>query len=312
MPMTLLQSQAIDKLVIELVDWLPGSTAWNSFTFADAAQMNQVGDYWPGGSKKRALTELLQRTYEHRRDRFCPLVLTIVQRGMSNRQQHGSPVRRSEIEHLNAVVEQLSFKIPELWDRSFLESLPADPPRGEPIETQVPDSPKRPEPRHEMPALYDRFIALNREPDRSKAGREFESLLGDLFSTWGLAPSRNFRVTGEEIDDSFVLDGATYLVEAKWIAGKTEAQTLYGFRQKVVSKSAYTRGLFLAVDGFTPGAVTALGSGQEHRILLLDGSHLVRVLTGAVALPELIKLAARHLEQFGEPLLPVARLGELG
>ena len=312
MPMTLLQSQAIDKLVIELVDWLPGSTAWNSFTFADAAQMNQVGDYWPGGSKKRALTELLQRTYEHRRDRFCPLVLTIVQRGMSNRQQHGSPVMRSEIARLNAVVEQLSFKIPELWDRSFLESLPADPPRGEPIETQVPDSSKRPEPRHEMPALYDRFIALNREPDRSKAGREFESLLGDLFSTWGLAPSRNFRVTGEEIDDSFVLDGATYLVEAKWIAGKTEAQTLYGFRQKVVSKSAYTRGLFLAVDGFTPGAVTALGSGQEHRILLLDGSHLVRVLTGAVALPELIKLAARHLEQFGEPLLPVARLGELG
>ena len=138
MPLTLLQSQAIDKLVIELVDWLPGSSPWGSFTFADAAQMNQVGGYWPEGSKKRALTELLQRTYEHRRDRFCPLLVTIVQRGMSNRQQHGSPVTRSEIEHINGVVEQLSFKIPELWNRSFLASLLADPPRVEPT-----DSPRR-------------------------------------------------------------------------------------------------------------------------------------------------------------------------
>ncbi len=119
MPLTLLQSQAIDKLVIELVDWLPGSSPWGSFTFADAAQTNQVGGYWPGGSKKRALTELLQRTYEHRRDRFCPLLVTIVQKGMSNRQQHGSPVTRSEMEHINGVVEQLSFKIPSCGiDRS--------------------------------------------------------------------------------------------------------------------------------------------------------------------------------------------------
>ena len=312
MPLTLLQSQAIDKLVIELVDWLPGSSPWGSFTFADAAQTNQVGGYWPGGSKKRALTELLQRTYEHRGDRFCPLLVTIVLKGMSNRQQHDSPVTRSEMEHINGVVEQLSFKIPELWDRSFLDSLQADPPRVDPTDSLIVDPPNAHDPRHEMSGLYDRFLALNGEPDRSKAGRGFESLLGDLFSTWGLAPSRNFRVTGEEIDDSFVLDGATYLVEAKWIAGRTEAQTLYGFRQKVVSKSAYTRGLFLAVDGFTPGAVAALGTGQEHRVLLLDGSHLVRVLTGAVELPGLIRLAARHLEQFGEPLLPISRLTELG
>lgn len=54
MPLTLLQSQAIDKLVIQSVDWLPGSSPWGSFTFADAAQMNQVGGYWPGGSKKRS------------------------------------------------------------------------------------------------------------------------------------------------------------------------------------------------------------------------------------------------------------------
>ena len=312
MALTLIQSQAIDKVVLELVDWLPGSSPWGTYTFADAAIENSVGEFWPGGSKKPALTELLQRCYLQRIDRFCPLVLTIVQRGLSYRLRRNDPVQRAEIERLNGLLERLSFKIPELWDRSFLESLPSEADSDVQPEAPAVGPAPAPDPRHAMPAIYDRFIALRGESDRSKAGREFETLLADLFSAWGLSPSRNFRAVGEEIDDSFVLDGATYLVEAKWVAAKVEAQALYGFRQKVASKSAYTRGLFLSVEGFTPNAVTALGTGQEHRIILLDGAHLVRVLMGAVDLPDLLRLAARHLEQLGEPLLPMARLSEVG
>lgn len=310
MPLSLSQSQAIDELMVSLVDWLPGSSGWNQYTFASAAAENGVAAFWPGGSKKPALTELLRLTYERKRERFCPLVLTIVQRGMSYRRQKGWPVQRPEMEEVNAVIQRLSFKIPELWDRGFLESLRApDPPPAPVVEAPQPARP--PDPRSSMPALYDRFMALYAEADRAKGGRDFEALLDDLFTAWHLAPSRNYRVTGEEIDNSFVLDGDTYLLEAKWIAEKTEAAALYTFRQKVSSKSAYTRGLFIAVEGFTPGSITALGSGQEHRIILLDGAHLVRVLSGALALPDLLRLAARHLEQFGEPLLPHARLSEL-
>jgi hypothetical protein len=310
MPLTLTQSQAIDQLVLQLVDWLPGSSPGRSYTFAHAAADNGVAEFWPGGSKKPALTDLFQLTYEHKRDRFCPLVLAIVQRGMSYRRQKGWPLQRPEVEELNEIVARLSFKIPELWDRAFLESLPVPEPvpQAEP-EPTPPTS--RPDPRSAMPALYDRFMALHSEPDRAKAGREYEPLLDDLFTARDLAPSSSYRVIGEEIDNSFVLDSDTYLFEAKWIAVKTEASALYVFRQKVSSKSAYTRGLFVAVEGFTPGSVTALGAGQEHRIILLDGAHLVRVLAGAVALPELLRLAARHLEQFGEPLLPHKRLAEL-
>jgi hypothetical protein len=218
-------------------------------------------------------------------------------------------VQRPEIEELNAIVARLSFKIPDLWDRAFLDSLPTPTPRPRPIPEASP--PSRPDPRSAMPALHDRFMALDAETDRSKAGREFEPLLDDLFAAWQLAPSRNYRVTGEEIDNSLLLDGDTYLLEAKWTAEKTEAAALYAFRQKVASKSAYTRGLFVSVEGFTPGSITALGTGQEHRIILLDGAHLIRVLTGAAALPDLLRLASRHLQQFGEPLVPHARLAEL-
>ncbi len=55
MSLTLLQTQAVDELVLLLVDWLPGSSPWGTYTFADAAADNHIPDFWPGGSKKRAL-----------------------------------------------------------------------------------------------------------------------------------------------------------------------------------------------------------------------------------------------------------------
>ena len=144
--LTLVQSQAIDELVLLLVDWLPGSSPWGAYTFANAAADNHVPDFWPGGSKKPALTELLQRTYEARRDRFCPLVLTIVQRGLSYRRQKGLLIQRPDVVQLNAIVARLSFKIPELWDQTFLDSLPAPEPER-PSEPSPTPPDRRPDPR---------------------------------------------------------------------------------------------------------------------------------------------------------------------
>lgn len=226
---------------------------------------------------------------------------------MVRRKQQGDPVQRAEIEAINADLLRLSFKIPELVDPAFLDSLPA--PKKEPAPEVRPEA--RPDPRSALRGLQQRFMALHSERDRAKAGREFEPFLHDLFSAWGLEPNVNYQVTGEEIDGSFILDRDTYLLEAKWIAEKVQAPALYAFRLKVAGKSAYTRGLLIAVEGFTPGAVTALGQGLEHRIILLDGAHLMRVLTGDAALPDLLRLAARHLEERGEPLLPHERMAEL-
>ncbi len=307
MPISLVQAQAITDLALQLVDWLPGSTRWNSYTFGDAAAASGVAEFWTGGSKSPALAQLFELTYERRRDRFCPLVETIVRRGMSRRKQQGDPVQRAEIEAVNADLLRLSFTIPELVDPAFLDSLPA--PRRE--ATPAPPPEPSPDPRSAMPGLQQRFIALHAEHDRAKAGREFDPFLHDLFAAWNLEPNINYRVTGEEIDGSFILDRDTYLLEAKWTAEKVQAPTLYAFRVKVAGKSAYTRGLLIAVEGFTPGAVAALGEGLEHRIILLDGGHLMRVLTGSAALPDLLRLAARHLEERGQPLLPHERMSGL-
>jgi hypothetical protein len=177
----------------------PNAQSGGGYTFADAASQNGVGDFWAGGSKTPTLTQLLELTYEHRNDRFCDLVLTIVRRGMSRRSRKGEPVQRNEIEAVNGTLVRLSFEIPELWDRAFLDSLPA--PKHEP--PPEPPSPRKADPRDLMPKLQAWFFELYGEPDRAKAGRAFEPLLRDLFDAWSLEPSLNYRVTGEEIDGTF-------------------------------------------------------------------------------------------------------------
>ncbi len=52
MAISLVQAQAITDLALQLVDWLPGSTRWNTYTFADAAAQNGVAEFWSGGSKR--------------------------------------------------------------------------------------------------------------------------------------------------------------------------------------------------------------------------------------------------------------------
>ena len=309
MALTLIQSQAIEELMLLLVDWLPGSSSpWTRiYTFADAATENQVGEFWAGGTKKPALSELLRLTYEHRRERFCPLVLAIVQRGVAYRFRKGNPVQRAEVERINGTIQKLRFKLPELWDPDFLDSLP-----GPKVESPAePEPPSGPDPLSAMPALQERFFALHGETDHQARGLAFESLLHDLFAAWELDPSLSYRVTGEQIDGSFRFDGATYLLEAKWVKHHIGVEALYPFRQKVASKSAYTRGLFLAVEGFSTEGVSALGQGQEQRIILLDGGHLAPILASSVSLPALLAAAVRHLEQRGEPLLPHEQLTAL-
>lgn len=181
----LVQAEAITDLALQLVDWLPGSSPWGTYTFADAAAENGVAEFWAGGSKTPALTQLLELTYERRRDRFRPLVETIVRRGMSRRKQKGDPVQRGEIESLNDELLRLSFKIPQLVDTAFLDSLPA--PKAEPAPEPAP-APRR-DPRSAMPGLQDCFMALHAEPDRAKAGAPLSrcSTTYSMPGTWSRA-----------------------------------------------------------------------------------------------------------------------------
>jgi hypothetical protein len=150
--------------------------------------------------------------------------------------------------------------------------------------------------------LRQQFDKLKALTDRQAAGREFEKLLDRLFTLAGLAPRGSFRVVGEQIDGSFLLDHETYLVEAKWEKDALDNKELYAFKVKIEGKSPYTRGTFIAVNGITKDAEAALLKGKEQLFFVVVGVEIQRVLDGEANLVELLRRRRELLAEEGAVL----------
>lgn len=303
MAIPLRQSQAIQQLAELLYDFLPGSGSptWEGHvSFQTVARDAGVAEFWQRGSKLPAITTLLEQTLDRRRGRFELLILTLVRAGMAYRQKKGKPITRPEIDRLNQLVAEVGFKFPDLHDPKFVTSLPD--PRMSPVprvEEQVEASTegKRSSALAELRAL---FYRLSEEQNRQQAGLALEGLLNALFTLFDLDPSRPFRVTGEQIDGAFVLDGETYLVEAKWTKERVAEAPLLVFRGKIEGKSAFTRGTFISLSGFSPDAISAITRGKQPTFFMLDGYDLSVVLEGHMDLASLLRSKVRRLAERGD------------
>lgn len=314
MGIPLAQTQAVSEVASHLYDYLPGSTRWaGTYTFAHAASDCGVPGYWPGGSKLPALTALLEQTLEHSPGSFCPLIETIVRNGIKYRTKKGNALTRADIETLNKLLRRVGFKIPSLWDPGFLSSLPQ--PRNakvaEPHSDTLQDDAGKEESRRfsaALAGLLKTFLTLHGQLDRNSAGLALEPLLNEVFALHGLDPNEQFRVVGEQIDGSFLLDSELYLLEAKWTESKIGQDPLNAFRGKVEGKSSFTRGLFISINGFSPPGIQAIRTGKQLMFIMMDGADLYRVLEGAVRLDELLRRKVRHLAERGEPFVSVSQL----
>lgn len=314
MSLTFRESQACTALAHALYDLLPasGKSEWRGHVnFQTVAAEIGLGDLWQSGSKMPAITRLLEGTLARRRERFQALIIKIVIEGSRYRSRKGDPVRRSEIVAVNGALLELGLKLPDLWDSSFLDSLRSDTeaPVDAPIvaldplkEGEASIRAKR------LDELKTDFYALVDQPDRQEAGYRLEKLLKQLLDLFGLHPRPAYRVPGEQIDVSFELDTHIYLLEAKWIKEKASLRDLLFFREKVEGKSAITRGLFVAINGFQPEAVDALKRGRQPNVLLMHGTDLAAVLEGTIPLDELLRAKLRHMAEEGESLLSVTTL----
>ena len=162
--------------------------------------------------------------------------------------------------------------------------------------------------RQELAALLDDFSELASQLDRQDAGHRLERLLTSVFAMFDLEPHASFRVIGEEIDGSFILDGETYLLEAKWTRGPVGESDLLVFRGKVEGKSAFTRGVFVSISGYSLGSQEAIVRGKTPNFVMIDGTHLHRVLSGHASLSELLRQLVRRLGETGTPYVPVSQL----
>ncbi|MGC4077733.1 MAG: restriction endonuclease [Rubrivivax sp.] len=137
-------------------------------------------------------------------------------------------------------------------------------------------------------------------------GYAFEALLRDLFNVYGLQAREPFRLKGEQIDGSFVLQGETYLVEAKWQEAQTGVADLHTFHGKLEQKAAWTRGLFVSNSGFTEDGLAAFGRGK--RVVCMDGLDLYETLSRELPLNHVLESKVRRAAETG---LPFARVRDL-
>lgn len=293
MPLSLAEFQVANELAGFVYDFLPGKPhpyADAAISFEGVARRLGLSHLWMRGSKKPAIATLLQDTLETQRGKFCDLILAIVKAGLTYRASKHNPITREDIKSLNQILRRLEFMIPELWDPSFLDSLPGS--------HQPPATDSQSKPQVDLAPILASLLRLDSVAPQER-GYAFERFLTTLFAAFSLTPRATFRLVGEQIDGSFDLDGDVYLVEAKWHSELIGHADLLVFKGKVEGKATWSRGLFVSYSGFTPEGLEAFGRGRSTNIVGISGQDLFFILEGRVSLQKAIHLKTRRAAETG-------------
>lgn len=177
--------------------------------------------------------------------------------------------------------------------------------QGKPDNAYTGQPPKPAFDRPKILALKQGLLELS-DMEPQARGYAFEGWLRNLFNFYGLQAREPFRIRGEQIDGSFLLQGETYLVEAKWQSAPTGAADLYAFHGKLEQKAAWTRGLFVSNSGFTDDGLAAFGRGK--RVICIDGLDLFEALDRELPFDQVLERKVRRAAETG---LPFARVRDL-
>lgn len=155
----------------------------------------------------------------------------------------------------------------------------------------------------DVAALKARFLDLrvSMSQNPQQRGRDFESLLADLFKLFDMEPRLAYVTTTEQIDGSLSFDTDDYLLEAKWLTGTVDRAAVDVFAAKVKRKGKNALGLFVSVNGFTKPALDAYS--ESTSFVTMDGGDLYLVLEGRVRLDDLLKAKRRHANETGSCFL---------
>jgi hypothetical protein len=155
------------------------------------------------------------------------------------------------------------------------------------------------------PTLLTELMGLH-AIDPHPRGYAFEAFLRKAFTLHGLLARGGFRITGEQIDGSFYMEGETYLFEAKWQNAQTAAQDLHAFQGKLNERPTWARGLFVSYNGFTDEGLIAFGKGKS--VVCMDGFDLSECLRRQIPLNHALVQKVRRSVETGEVLARVRDL----
>jgi hypothetical protein len=228
------------------------------------------------------------------------LLIGIVRKGIGYCQNKAQPITREEIVELNSLLAKMGFRIPELWDREFLASLPLSQPEAiSEVAKNVSQST-----RDRLKAAVVSLTSLSPQ----QRGFGFERFLNQFFQEYDLMPRPGFRIVGEQIDGSVVVGSEVYLVEAKWHDEPIGQSELLAFSGKVAGKAEWSRGLFFSYSGFSADGLVAFARGKRTNIVGFDCYDFLCVLENDLILSEVIGRKVRRAAETNEMFVSVREL----
>lgn len=153
--------------------------------------------------------------------------------------------------------------------------------------------------------LSSRLLEVTSLPPQ-KRGYEFEKFLKELFDAYDLSARASFRLTGEQIDGSFVVHNDTYLLEAKWQNSPIGVADLHTFEGKLREKASWSRGLFVSSSGFSIEGLQAFGRGK--RTICMDGFDISEMLRLRLSFIRVVEAKVRRAAETGSPFISVREL----
>lgn len=160
----------------------------------------------------------------------------------------------------------------------------------------------------EIARIQQKFIDMHSESNPHKRGLDFELLVFELLQAEALSPRHNVSRVGEQIDITFDFAPHTYMLEARWKKSQSEPKELRDFHGKCQGVHVDVRGVFISIQGYTSGCAESLAKLGELRVVMLDGTHLMSILSGALTFSDLLKKVIRKACDEGNPYVPVSSL----
>ena len=156
--------------------------------------------------------------------------------------------------------------------------------------------------------LKSRFNEIGTKIGSQRAGYDFEQWFFDLIEYFEVSSRRPYKQNGRQIDGSITVGDTTYLMELKFTAGPCDAPEVDTFLRKVTTKADNTMGIMVSMSGYTtPAKVEA--SGPRTPPLLMDYSHVLKLLSEELSLMELVRRLRSHASQTGEAFLATKDFG---
>lgn len=147
-------------------------------------------------------------------------------------------------------------------------------------------------------SLNSSLLALENISNSQRRGYEFERYLNGLFKAFSLDPRASYRTDFDQIDGSFILNGNTILIEAKYKIDPITKDDLILFSEKIKLKSHFSKGVFITYSDVSERALEYF-TDRSSRIVVLTVAELFIMCQRKYLLQDVLNGKFRALDERG-------------